>query len=88
MNWQGAMDSIPIFYPTQNYVSQYPSRSGQPYPGPDVTQYLKSTIPYFQGPQAPTNYPSYPAPANPKMDNFYLKYHINMNTNFDGVVPR
>lgn len=81
MNWRASMDAIPIFYPTQNYVSQYPSRSGQPYPSPGTSQYLERTLPYYIGPEPPR-------PQNPKTDNYYFKYHINMNTNYDGFVPK
>ena len=53
MNWNGSMDAIPIFYPTNNYVNQYPQRSGQPYPHAGLSQYLQNTVPYYPGQQGP-----------------------------------
>lgn len=81
MNWAGSMDAIPIFYPTGNYVNQYPMRSGEPYPRRMGEPQAPPFVQYYNG-------TANPQCANPRMDDFYFRYHTNMNTNFDGVVPR
>ncbi len=73
------MDAIPIFYPTNNYLTQYPRRQPNIYLPP-----LNShQMPLLQSSQMQST-----KPAMSPFDSYYYKNDINMYLNFDGVVPR
>ena len=101
MNWHGSMDAIPIFYATQNYVNQYPRIPLPMLPESSRLLYgngngnvgnvknrdsrMDSRMDLGMNSRMDSRMDS---GMDSRMDEFYFKYHTNMYTNYDGIVPR